>query len=187
MWFDRIDPRDPLQITDGVTGLLLRYYFKNNANIWLWGLYGNPDTKGWETQPTADKTPEFGGRFQAPLFSGEAGLTFHQRRLAPGSEAAAFRPTEKRFALDGKWDLGIGLWTEASFVHQDDPAAPFSWQRSLALGVDYTFKLGNGLYLLAEHFLSQGAASLFGSGGSSVSFSALLARYPLVCWTTWAR
>ena len=179
MWFDRIDPRDPLQVTDGVSGLLLRYYFKNNANIWLWGLYGNPDTKGWETQPTADMTPEFGGRIQVPLFSGEAGLTFHRRRLAPGSEAAAFRPTEKRFALDGKWDLGIGLWTEASFVHQDDPAAPFSWQRSLALGVDYTFKLGNGLYLLAEQYFSQGAKSLCGDGNDGISLSALVARYPL--------
>jgi len=39
MWFDRIDPRDPLKLTDGVYGLLLRYYFHNNTNIWLWGLY----------------------------------------------------------------------------------------------------------------------------------------------------
>ncbi|MCK4745441.1 MAG: hypothetical protein KAT15_00320, partial [Bacteroidales bacterium] len=48
MWFDRIDPRDPLQLTDGVYGLLARYYFLNNANIWLWGLYGDDKTKGWE-------------------------------------------------------------------------------------------------------------------------------------------
>ena len=40
MWFDRIDPRDPLQLTDGVYGLLARYYFLNNANLWIWGLYG---------------------------------------------------------------------------------------------------------------------------------------------------
>ena len=31
MWFDSLDPRDPLQLTDGVYGLLLRYYFQNNA------------------------------------------------------------------------------------------------------------------------------------------------------------
>ena len=41
MWFDQVDPRDPLQLTDGVWGVLGRYYFLNNANIWLWGLYGN--------------------------------------------------------------------------------------------------------------------------------------------------
>ena len=179
MWFDRIDPRDPLQISAGVYGLLLRYYFKNNANVWLWGLFGNPDTKGWETQPTADDIPEFGGRFQAPLFSGEAGLTLHHRRLNPGNDAESIRINEDRFALDGKWDLGIGLWAEAAFVHQDDPAAIYSWQQSIAIGFDYTFKLGNGLYLLAEQFFSQGATSLLGRGEDGISFSALLARYPL--------
>ncbi|MDO8896287.1 MAG: hypothetical protein Q7V19_01460, partial [Bacteroidales bacterium] len=35
MWFDKVDPRDPLQLTDGVWGLLGRYYFLNNANLWL--------------------------------------------------------------------------------------------------------------------------------------------------------
>jgi hypothetical protein len=179
MWFDRIDPRDPLQLSAGVYGLLLRYYFKGDANIWLWGLCGNPDTKGWETRPTADDTPEFGGRFQAPLFAGEAGITVHFRRPDPGSAAGAFRPRESRFALDGKWDLGVGLWAEATFIHQDDPGTSSPWQQSFALGVDYTFKLGNGLYLLAEHFCSQGATSIFGLGENEMSFSALLARYPL--------
>ncbi|MCJ7582073.1 MAG: hypothetical protein MUP98_16295, partial [Candidatus Aminicenantes bacterium] len=51
MWFDRIDPRDPLQLTNGVYGLLLRYYFLNNTNIWIWGLTGNEDLKGWEFMP----------------------------------------------------------------------------------------------------------------------------------------
>ena len=32
MWFDQVDPRDPLQMTDGVWGLLGRYYFLNNPN-----------------------------------------------------------------------------------------------------------------------------------------------------------
>jgi hypothetical protein len=172
MWFDRIDPRDPLQVSAGVYGLLLRYYFKGNANAWLWGLCGNRDAKGWETRPTANETPEFGGRFQLPLFKGEAAATLHFRRLAPG-------PAESRFALDGKWDLGVGVWVEASAVHQDDPVAPWPWQRLLTLGMEYTFKLGNGLYLLAEQFLSQGAASLFAGGDTALSFSALLARYPV--------
>src|SRR6056297_1659755 len=39
MWFDQIDPRYPLQLTDGVYGLLTKYYFLNNANIWFWVLY----------------------------------------------------------------------------------------------------------------------------------------------------
>jgi hypothetical protein len=137
MWFDRIDSRDPLQLSYGVYGLLLRYYFKDNANIWLWGLYGNQDTKGWETQATADHVPEFGGRFQAPLLSGEVGLTFHHRCFDPGNDPASALNTEERFALDGKWDLGIGLWTEVAFICQDEPVAAFSWRRSVVLGIDY--------------------------------------------------
>lgn len=33
MWFDEVDPRDPLKLTDGVWGILGRYYFLNNTNI----------------------------------------------------------------------------------------------------------------------------------------------------------
>ena len=51
MWFDRIDPRDPLQLTEGVYGLLGRYYFLNNANVWIWALLGEDETKGWEIFP----------------------------------------------------------------------------------------------------------------------------------------
>ena len=83
MWFDRIDPRDPLQITDGVYALLGRYYFLNNTNIWLWGLYGNNETKGWEFIPTESNTPEFGGRIQVPVPRGEIGLSYHTRKIDP--------------------------------------------------------------------------------------------------------
>ncbi|MFH1319618.1 MAG: hypothetical protein ABII90_03065, partial [Bacteroidota bacterium] len=79
MWFDRIDPRDPLQLTDGVYGLLGRYYFQNNANIWLWALYGNEGTKGWEFVPSDRKEPEFGARIQLPVPKGEAAISYHHR------------------------------------------------------------------------------------------------------------
>jgi hypothetical protein len=187
MWFDRVDPRDPLQLTDGTWGLLLRYYFRNNANAWLWGLYGNSDPKGWETLPTARRTPEFGGRLQVPLFSGEAAASVHYRRSAITGDPAGPAAGESRFALDGKWDIGVGFWVEGAFTHQDGTAlmvpvgsaSPLPWQRSLAAGVDTTFALGNGLYLLAEQFFSQAAATPLGAAGGGLSFSALLARYPL--------
>ena len=56
MWFDSLDPRDPLQLTDGVYAVLLRYYFPNNANLWAWALYGNDSPKGWESAATAEDT-----------------------------------------------------------------------------------------------------------------------------------
>ncbi len=187
MWFDALDPRDPLQITAGARGLLLRYYFKNNANAWLWGLYGNTDAKGWETMPTARRVPEFGGRLQVPFLAGEAAATAHFRRSAAMGDPAGPAVDESRFAFDGKWDLGFGFWIEGAFTHREDPAPRFPaegtsthpWQRSLCLGVDYTFALGNGLYLLAEQFFSHGSASPLGTAARGPSFSALLARYPL--------
>ena len=81
MWFDQVDPRDPLQLTDGVWGLLGRYFFLNNINVWLWGLYGNEGPKTWEIGETTHKTPEFGGRFQVPVPRGEAALSFHHRKV----------------------------------------------------------------------------------------------------------
>jgi hypothetical protein len=80
MWFDQVDPRDPLQLTDGVWGMLGRYYFLNNVNIWIWGLYGNKGPKSWEIGATREGTPEFGGRLQVPVPRGEAALSFHHRK-----------------------------------------------------------------------------------------------------------
>jgi hypothetical protein len=183
MWFDRVDARDPLKLTAGVYGLLLRYYFKGDANLWLWGLYGNTEPKGWESLPTARRAPELGGRVQVPLPAGEAAAAVHFRRVAgAGGEFG-----ESRFAFDGKWDVGVGLWAEASFSRLDGPFpagipgadAALPWQRSLALGVDYTFGLGNGLYALAEQFLGDSAPSPAGRGRGGMSLTALLVRYPL--------
>ena len=85
MWFDRLDPRDPLRLTEGVYGLLGRYYFLNNANVWLWGLYGNDETKGWEVIPTDAQSIEYGGRVQYPIGSGEIALTYDHRKADFGN------------------------------------------------------------------------------------------------------
>ncbi len=184
MWFDSLDPRDPLQLTDGVYGLLLRYYFVNNTNIWLWGLYGNEKTKGWETVPTQKDSVEYGGRLQIPLFTGELAAAYHHRRadfeksslflLPPGTHMAP----EDRYALDGKWDIGIGFWFEGALIHQQCELLPTPWQRALNIGIDYTLGIGNGLYLMGEHFNLARTQGAFGSG-ADIDFSAILFRYPL--------
>lgn len=120
MWFDQLDPRDPLQLTDGVWGLLGRYYFLNNANLWVWGLYGNNQQKMWETGNTYSGFPELGGRFQTPVPRGELAFTYHYRK-ADLSEHSLLsnQPTsvgENRVGIDGKWDLGVGLWFEAVWM-----------------------------------------------------------------------
>lgn len=183
MWFDRLDPRDPLQLTDGVYGLLLRYYFINNTNIWAWGLYGNTEPKGREIFSTQDDSVEYGGRLQVPLFKGEIAATYHHRRAEIQFPSTAFLPEpqaapEDRYALDGKWDIGIGIWFEAALTHQRNQFLPLPWQRAWNTGLDYTFDIGNGLYVLGEHYNLTRTGEAF-DAGEDINFSAVLLRYPL--------
>ena len=190
MWFDSLDPRDPLQITDGVYGLLLRYDTQGNAEFWAWGLLGNKAARGWDIAPSDRKAPEFGGRAQIPLFKkGELAVTYHHRRaaidgLAPIMSPAPVSPLsvppvpEDRFGIDGKWDLGVGVWFEGALVHQQTPLLPFPFQRAFTLGMDYTFGVGGGLTAMAEHFRIASSSRAF-SAGDGLSFTALLLRYPL--------
>lgn len=178
-WFDSVDPRDPLQITDGVYGLLVREYLPRNFTVWAWGLYGNEHLKGLELSPTHERTPEYGGRFQAPLSKGEIAFTTHYRRadLSKGftSVDAGEDPLarENRYGLDGKWDVGIGLWFEVAAVRQTRPALPSSDSGAMTLGADYTFGLGNGLHVLGEYFVQDTSREM------ATQFSAISLNYPL--------
>ena len=198
MWFDSIDPRDPLQITDGVYGILFRYYFLNNTNFWLWGLYGNDNRKGWEFSPTVKKSPEFGGRLQLPFFAGEIALSFHHRQVDLGDlYVAPMIPVDKkisenRLAVDGKWDVGIGLWIEGVIQRQKSELLLYDWQNFFNLGMDYTFNLGNGLTASGEHFIFNNNQKIF-TTGKRISFSALAMNYPvglfdrlgMICYYDW--
>ncbi len=96
MWFDQIDPRDPLRLIASVWGILARYYFFNNANLWLWGLYGNKNLKGWEVASTSKNKPEFGGRFQMPILKGEATLSFHHREATYANSKELFKTINQK-------------------------------------------------------------------------------------------
>ena len=184
MWFDTIDPRDPLKLTDGVYGLLMRYYFQNNANIWLWGLYDNNEIKGWEIVPTKNNGIEFGGRFQTPLFTGEAGLTYHHRTAdiskTPILSALSIKQyfDENRFAFDGKWDVEIGLWCEGTIVNRDIDISNLKFQKLWTVGADYTFDIGNGLNVLTEYFNSTNSEKIF-SKGEGIEYLGLSTNYPI--------
>lgn len=184
MWFDRIDPRDPLQMTDGVYAILGRYYFLNNANVWLWGLYGNDETKGWEVFPSDKKKVEYGGRVQVPVFTGEAAVTFHHREAdltaVPFSGFLSSKPTipEWRLGLDGKWDVGVGLWCETVLIHQELNISMLNYQRLVNVGMDYTFDVGNGLNAQVEYLNVATAESAFETA-EDIAFSACSMNYPL--------
>ena len=183
MWFDYIDPRDPLQLTDGVYGLLARYYFLNNANIWLWGLYGNDKVKGWEIIPSKKNSIEYGGRVQLPFYTGEIATTFHHRTADPGSvfpDSITLGETapENRIALDAKIDLTVGLWVEAAFSHQDFTYTNQNYKSMMNIGMDYTFGLGNGVHVMTETFGYLQGEKVFGTE-QQIWFGLLSASYPL--------
>ena len=188
MWFDTIDPRDPLQLTDGVYGLLLRYYFFNNANIWLWGLYGNDNLKGTEIFYSEEKTAEYGGRMQYPFGNGEIAATYHYRDIDMNKSInyllnnppvkMNFSPvSENRFALDGKWDYEIGFWAEAAVIHQDFDFMDYRYRNQLNVGLDYTFPLANGVHALFEYYYLAFSKHVEFNNGYEIA--ALMVDYPL--------
>ena len=185
MWFDRLDPRDPLQITGGVWGMRIRKYYSNNANVWVWGLLGNNEPKGGELIPTKKNNAEFGGRFQFPIWTGEIGLSGHNRiigrnDLPPNSAINTMSKAtpELKAAIDGFFDIGVGLWFESSIVRANYGADFPNWQSMLTIGSDYTLAVGNGLTVTGEHFInSMGDRPL--STNSAVQMTGLMAMYPL--------
>jgi hypothetical protein len=181
MWFDQLDPRDPLQLTDGVWGLLGRYYFLNNANLWIWSLWCNKDPKMWETAKTIQKYPELGGRFQSPLAGGESAFTYHFRiadtRGFAMPSIADEEVAENRFGIDGKWDLGVGLWFEAVWITKSRNIGILTNQQIFNAGVDYTFGIGNGLNVVFEQLAFSSGLKPF-SFSANYWFSGLAATYP---------
>lgn len=182
MWFDQVDPRDPLKFTDGVWGILGRYYFLNNANLWLWCLYGNNNPKGWELAGTNSKFPEFGGRFQLPVPAGEAALTYHHRiadtRNAGGGVPPYSEVAENRIGFDFKLDLVVGLWFEGAWITKNKDLDMFTNEEILNVGADYTFDIGNGLNVIFEQLLAANDEKAF-SFQNSATFSLLSLAYPV--------
>ncbi len=181
MWFDQMDSRDPLNLTDGVWGLLLRYYFLNNTNIWLWGLYGNDNPRGFELIPANRDIPELGGRIQMPVPRGEAAISYHHRK-ADNREMMIFSDQyaeipENRLGFDAKWDLKAGVWIEGSWTRKGKNLGQFTNQEILNAGVDYTFGIGNGLYIAYEHLLTSWDEKPF-AFENRISFSLFTLNYP---------
>lgn len=154
-WFDGLDPTDPLRMTNGVWGVLDRIYFKNNSTLWLWGLYGNKDRRVWDSYQLQYKLPEFGFRFQQPVPSGEMALSANYRFLeSDRGTIIAMRGKEMKVGLDGKWDIGPGVWFENSYTFTSK-ASPFKqgWNL-LTVGADLTPEGLDGISFSAEHLLS---------------------------------
>jgi len=182
MWFDQLDPRDPLKLTNGVWGLLGRYYFLNNANLWMWCLYGNNKDRPWDIGKTNKHIPEAGARYQTPIPKGELGFTYHYRTvdtrdMGYGVPAFAEIP-ENRIGLDAKWDLGVGLWFEGTWISKSKDVGNLTNQEILNIGADNTFGIGKGLTATFEQLLVASDKHAF-AFNNNVLFSGLSLSYPL--------
>ncbi len=179
-WFDQVNPTDPTQSTLGVNALRVRHFLENGGILWLWTMAGNVASKGQEVVATSENTIEGGGRVQWPLANGELGVTSHLRK----TPAMGFTGTvaeddllESRIALDGRWDIGVGLWFESVLIDQGSNAAN-NYRHQTTLGSDYTFGFGNGLYVVAEHQITQFSNHVL-DWDSPDQTSVLHIRYPL--------
>ena len=179
-WFNQIDPRDPLGLTNGVYGFLIRYYFKDNSNIWFWSLLGNNERRGLDFLNSNKNKPEFGARFQKIIPNGEIAISYHYRKTT-FDQLKLINPyqinPEQRIGLDAKWDLGIGLWFEASYIERMKKIGPYSNQGLFLVGSDYTFNIGNGLNLIGEHFINFLGEKNISEESSSISATSI--SYPI--------
>jgi hypothetical protein len=145
MWFDRVDPLDPYQVTEGVEAALFRHHWLNGANLWLWGVLGSADTKGNEIVGGKKNKPELGGRIQYPSPIGDAALSFHSRDSALGREY--------RLGADLRMDYALGWWLEGSASRFEGIPGALSLSALGSIGADYVLSVGNGLAITAESMI----------------------------------
>ncbi|MFA6619045.1 MAG: hypothetical protein WCT23_08265 [Candidatus Neomarinimicrobiota bacterium] len=201
-WFDSIDPRDPLGLTQGVFAERFRYYIPNsNANIWLWAIQEKFISRSFHLPFVSGNNGlirQYGGRFELPVFQGEMGLSYNYKAVrsdfAITHESLSvddLHINKHQIAFDGKWDNIIGAWLElaytqegADFTFLSDKTYASIKIAQLTLGMDYTFGIGNGLLLTAEYLAGMiKSDSDFGAGASSIpihsNIAALMLAYSL--------
>ena len=172
-WFDNINPHDPTKTTEGVKAVLGRYYFINNANIWLWGIWGDSNETSLDKFFYEENNLEFGGRVQYPFKYCEAGFSTHR---SP-TDLLTF-DTETKYGLDLRWDMALGFWIE-SCLNVYESSDTHNYSRLLTIGTDYTFGFGNGIYCLFEHQYFSDLQEDIWEPTDRSGASSLLVSYPL--------
>jgi len=169
-WFDQLDVRDPLALSSGVWAGLGRHYFDNGTDLRLWVMAEAPNSYRDNLQPIDDKPLDIGGRFEYPLPQGTLGLTVHQLDLKEVSGI-----TETRAALDFRMDAVLGIWSESMISRVNISTSQMDIMTVMG-GLDYTFGIGNGLYVAFE-----GLTNLSGAFDDAMSWQlrslALMSNY----------
>lgn len=173
-WFDKLNPLDLLEHTEGVKAGLAKAYFPDNSTLWLWAILSDGKPKGNEWIATTKDKFDYGLRYEFPLMSAETGLSLNHRPIT--SPVTAKETTESRAALDIRYDSFAGLWLESAvnYAPEIDP----QWSLQSVLGADYTVSIGNGLYLLAETGIKHSSEDI-STLRSQELLSSLMMNYPL--------
>lgn len=149
-WFDQIQHDDITQFTAGVNGLLYRYYGEDNNTLWLWTWENNKALLGPLPLKATNLEPEWGGRYQSMLETGEYGVSIHRRKLEKNNRFMASLTEEIRLGFDMIWDLAFAGWIEVNLSYlkgeQNSPAQ----YTAVTMGLDYTLNWRQGIYLLLE-------------------------------------
>ena len=117
-----------------------------------------------------------------PVPAGEAALTYHHRvadtRNLNGVIPEFSEVGENKVGFDIKLDLIVGFWLEGSWVNKNKDLGLYTNQEILNAGIDYTFGIGNGLYVIFEQLVASNDVKAF-SFQRTTSFSLLSLSYPI--------
>jgi len=148
-WFEKLDPLDANEHSQGVDALLGKAYFDSQTGIWLWGIRSQKGYKGNEIYPSPSAKTEWGGRWESSFPQLESGFSFHNRKVGIDSTQVS----EYRGGLDLRYDGAVGLWMENSLsVYDSDTSVEPDYHGTATVGLDFTFTCS--LYLLCESALS---------------------------------
>ena len=164
-WFDQIDPRDIVPYTRGVDGSVAKFFLEENHSLWFWTFQDSQLLEGTSLLTTKENTYAQGGRIE---LYGNHGFSYIQRKV----ELADTEGSSRLYGFDTVWDLGAAVWFEAEWEQAE--LIPKN-QLNVTLGLDYTFNIGNGIYLLVEHNYQDAKDSF----PDPIATTAIRASYPL--------
>ncbi|MBL7876897.1 MAG: hypothetical protein JNL53_14610, partial [Cyclobacteriaceae bacterium] len=128
----------------------------------------------------------YGGRIQYPVPKGEIALSYHHRTADATNiiDSPQYKEIpENRIGVDGKWDVGVGLWFEGAYIKKEKMIGELTNQTFLSLGIDYTFGIGSGLNVVVEHlFAGYNESNL--SLANSNNTDAITLTYPRTLFDT---
>lgn len=146
--FNRVNMLEPLEEKRGVNAVKFTYYPSNLSRIMF--IVSPSETLsesrlGFITDFNYKNTD-----FQLGLISDYDG--FRKRYIA---------------GFNLKSEIEVGYWIETAFIKQENylPGGILQlegnkkWYTTFILGIDYTFDIGNGLYMMAEYFNDNSGAS----------------------------